>query len=347
MPPWKADPEFQTFRNEKILAPGEIDLIQEWVKAGMSKGKKVKSKKGPVRYQQGSSRPDLSLPMTTTFTISDKAIEEFRFFVMPTGLKSNTYISAIEFMPGNRKQVHHSRVMVDTTQRIRGIDGMSELDPRVKEFQTIPLVDEFLYGWVPGNNKIFFPPGTGKLIHKDADLILNIHYSPSSKVQQDKSTINLYFAEEEVQREVQTLTLRENHIINQPFFIPAESIPTFRIDYQVEKDISLISVLPHMHFIGRSFKALATTPTGETIPLIKIDDWDFNWQTTYQFKNLIKIPAGSRIKVEAKYDNSSENPANPFNPARDIGYGWDSTSEMCNLVIYYINYENGDEKLEY
>lgn len=347
MPPWQADPSFQTFRNEKILSTEEIELIQQWVKAGMPKGKRKKSPMESTLFVEGATKPDLSLAMSSSFTIPDKAIEEFRFFVLPTSLSQDTYVSAVEFIPGNRRQVHHSRIMADTTQRIRGIDGMSELDPQVKQFQTIPLVDEFLYGWVPGNNKIFFPPGTGKLIYKNTDLVLNIHYSPSSKLQKDKSVINLYFAEGEVKREVHTLTLRENDIINQPFFIPAESVPTFRIDYQISRDISLISVLPHMHFLGKKFKSVAITPSGEEIPLIKIDNWDFNWQTTYQFKHLLKIPAGSRILVEAQYDNSSDNPANPFNPARDIGYGWNSTDEMCNMVIYYLDYQEGDEEMKY
>ena len=142
------------------------------------------------------------------------------------------------------------------------------------------------------------------------------------------------------------MTLRENDISNQPFFIPADSQPTFYISYKVEKDISLISVMPHMHFLGKSFAALASTPDGETIPLIKIENWDFNWQSTYLYKNLLKIPAGSVILVAATYDNTQTNNANPHNPPKDISYGWNSTDEMCNLIIYYVDYTEGDEKIE-
>lgn len=345
MPPWQADPSFQTFRNEKILTDLEIQLIQDWVKNGMAKGKKTKRK-----YDQEVTdgiKPDLSLTMGKPFDISDKSVEEFRYFSIPTNLPEDTYISAVEFVPGNRRLVHHSRLMADTTNDIRGIDGMSELDPRVRDFQKTPLVDEFLYGWVPGNNKIFFPPGSGKLLYKNTDLILNMHYSPSSIPEKDQSMINLYFSKTKVDRVVHSLTLRENDIANQPFYIYAETTPTFYINYEVTKDISVISVLPHMHFIGRKFKAVAETPSGETIPLIKIDDWDFNWQTTYQYQRMLKIPAGSTIRVEAKYDNTSENKANPFSPPRNIGYGWGSTSEMCNMIIYYLDYQDGDEKIDY
>jgi len=345
MPPWHADPQFQTFRNEKILSETDIGLIQAWVAAGMPKGKREGKARLPTN--EFSVKPDLSLPMISSYQIADNAREDFRFFVIPTRLTADRDVAAVEFIPGNRKQVHHSRIMVDSTGRIKGIDGMSELDPAVKQFQTIPLVDEFLYGWVPGNTKIFFPPGSAKKIYKGSDLILNIHYSPSSKKQQDQSTINLYFSKTPVDRPVHTLTLRESDIRNQPFFLESERKPTFYMDYNVRKDMSLISVLPHMHFLGASFLAYAITPEGEKINLIKIPRWDFNWQTTYQFRKLIKIPAGSRIVVEAKYDNTSENPANPFQPARDVGYGWDSTSEMCNLIFYYLDYRAGDEELAY
>ncbi|MCB0492954.1 MAG: hypothetical protein KDC93_11115 [Cyclobacteriaceae bacterium] len=347
MPPWQADPLFQTFRNEKILTDTEIQTIQDWVKGGMTKGRKSKRKAIAEVEEEIVTQPDLSLKMGKPFEISDKSVEEFRFFSIPTNLPEDTYVSAIEFIPGNRRLVHHSRLMSDTTNDIRGIDGMSELDPRVKNFQKTPLADDFLYGWVPGNNKIFFPPNTGKLLYKSTDLILNMHYSPSSKKETDQSKINLYFAKTEVDRVVHTLTLRENDIVNQPFYIYAETSPTFYINYKVDKDISLISLLPHMHFIGKRFKAVAETPSGEIIPLIKIDKWDFNWQTTYQFKHMLKIPAGSYIKMEAQYDNSSNNKANPFVPARNIGYGWGSTSEMCNLIIYYLDYREGDEEIDY
>jgi hypothetical protein len=346
MPPWRADPTFQSFKNERLLSPAEIGRIQQWVSNGMPKGKKDKNREADEVTGEALRKPDLTLSMMKSFVIPDKAVEEFRFFSIPTGIQEDVYLAAVDFIPGNRKQVHHSRIMVDTTQRIRGIDGLSEKDPKVKTFQTIPLVDEFLYGWAPGNEGISFPPGTGKKLYKGSDLVLNIHYSPSSKQEEDKSLIHFYFARGPVDREVKTLTLRENDITNQPFFIPAGTQPTFYISYKVDRDISLISIMPHMHFLGRSFRALAATPNGDAIPLIKIDDWDFNWQSTYIFKNLLKIPAGSVILVQATYDNTENNAANPNHPIKDVGYGWNTTDEMCNLIIYYVDYREGDENVK-
>jgi hypothetical protein len=343
MPPWKADNTYQTYRNENVLSVADIDKIKRWITSGMAKGDVVKNLKAPVVYK----KPDVSLPMTVSYKIQGNAKEDFRFFSVPTGFTKDFYARSIEFVPGHSKLVHHSRIMVDTTQKLRGIDGMSELDPRIKKYQEIPLAEEFLYGWVPGNTRIDFPPGTAKRIPKNSDFILNVHYSPSSKEATDKSVVNLYGYNARLLREVQTLTIRENHIVNQPFLLKKGEKPSFYVDYTINRDISLISIMPHMHFLGKSFLSYAITPAGEKIPLVKINDWDFNWQTTYQFKRMIRLPAFSRIIVVASYDNTSANNDNPNNPVRDVGYGWNSTDEMLNAVFYYVDYLQGDELIDY
>ena len=101
--------------------------------------------------------------------------------------------------------------------------------------------------------------------------------------------------------------------------------------------------MPHMHLLGKSIKAFAITPENDVINLIKIDKWDFNWQMTYQFKKLLKIPANSLLLVEATYNNTTANPANPNYPAQDVGYGWGTKDEMLNLVMYYVPYQSNDE----
>jgi hypothetical protein len=225
--------------------------------------------------------------------------------------------------------------MVDTTNQIRGIDGLSEYDPKSLEYQKLPLADEFLYGWVPGNLPVSYPQGTGKKLFKNSDLILNIHYAPTSKSETDLSQIKLYFAKEKVEKEIKVLTIREGDIANQPFFIRADTKPTFYVSYSLKESINMVSIMPHMHFIGASFKALAVTPSGDAVPIIKIDKWDFNWQSTYLFKKPQYLPKDTVILITATYDNTISNPENPNIPPKDIAYGWDSTDEMMNFIIYY------------
>lgn len=343
MPPFPADRDFQSYLNERSLTTGEIATLKRWIEGGMKEGAKKPEQPDKIVSQGADTPPDLVLKMQQPYSIVEDNIEDFRFFSLPTHLPQNQFISSIEFLPGNKKLVHHSRLMVDTTNQIRGIDGLAETDPKVTEFQKIALKEEFLYGWVPGNDRIFFPQGTGIKLNANADFILNMHYAPSPVKSTDQSEIRLYFAKTPIEREVKNFTLRENDISNKPFIIKAGDKPTFYISKKIDKTVSLVSVLPHMHLIGKRFRAFAITPTGEVVNLVKIDNWDFNWQMTYQFKTLLKIPAGSTFIVEATYDNSAGNPENPYSPPRDITYGWGTNDEMMNLVLYYLDYQAGDE----
>lgn len=347
MPPWKADRNFQHYRNERFLTENEIEMIQVWVHDGMAKGKKNKKAKIAEKIPELST-PDLSLRVPDPYVIPTTNTDDFRFFAIPSNLPEDKYIKKIEFLPGNKRLVHHSRLMTDTTHQVRSINGMSANDPEVNKFEKYPPVDKFLYGWVPGNFAIEFPKGTGKKIYKDSDIILNIHYSPNGREKQtDQSAINFYFAKDTVLREVYSLAVAENNISNPPFEILANEKKTFYSSFgPIPIDISAVAILPHMHYLGKTFKVFAVTPDGEAIFLIKIDNWDFNWQDTYQFKSLLKIPKGSTILLEATFDNTKDNPANPSIPPQPVTYGWETKKEMLDFVLYYIEYKEGDETVD-
>ncbi len=337
MPPFPADRAFQHYANERGLSETEIETIQNWVAGGMKKGEGRKEERDEREQSKLLIEPDLVLKMARPYAIAGNSREDFRYFHIPTNLKHDVWVQAIEFVPGNRKLLHHSRLMADTTNTMAAIDGMAEDDPRLAEFQKTRLADEFLYGWVPGNDRVTFPAGAAKRLRAGTDLVVNIHYAPSAKPDSDQSEIRLYFAKTSVTHEVKTLSLTENNISNQPFLLPANTKPTFYMNVGPLPDtIRLLSVLPHAHYRGKTIKAFAITPDGDAVNLIKIDNWDYNWQMTYFFQKPLVLPKGAMIMAEATYDNTDRNPLNPYRPARTVGYGWTSTDEMMNLVFYYI-----------
>jgi hypothetical protein len=63
--------------------------------------------------------------------------------------------------------------------------------------------------------------------------------------------------------------------------------------------------------------------------LIWIKDWDFNWQGAYQFARPLRLPKGSKIRLQAVSDNSSDNPKNPNSPPKDVTWGEQTSDEMC------------------
>src|SRR5690606_41507054 len=97
------------------------------------------------------------------------------------------------------------------------------------------------------------------------------------------------------------------------------------------------------------FKAYALKPNGDTIRLISIPRWDFNWQYFYTFPKPVKIPAGSTIVAEGVYDNTSQNHNNPFSPPRlitDKQGNMKTTDEMFQLHVHCLPHEQDDENLK-
>jgi hypothetical protein len=167
---------------------------------------------------------------------------------------------------------------------------------------------------------------------RGTDLVMQIHYHPTGKEEVDQSELGIYFAKTPTTKFVSRFVSRTRDIS-----IPAgakrhrvtcESVP-------LPVDVSILTVTPHMHFLGRSISATAVLPGGKKIPLIAVDDWDFHWHERYQFKTPLDLPRGTVVQVEAFYDNSADNPKNPNNPPKMVKYGNNLTDEMvsCHLEV--------------
>jgi hypothetical protein len=185
-----------------------------------------------------------------------------------------------------------------------------------------------------------------------AFLLNNIHYGPSNKDLKDSSHINVFFRKEPVQRPISEMQLGTFGVsaIEPEFIIPPNEVKTFHTQTTLTRDISLLSVNPHMHLIGTKFIAYALTPGGDTIPLIRIKKWDFRWQYYYTYEHPVKLSAGTTIHVYGTFDNTAQNPNNPFHPPQVItqGNGIESmktTEEMFQFIFTYVNYKEGDETI--
>jgi hypothetical protein len=96
-------------------------------------------------------------------------------------------------------------------------------------------------------------------------------------------------------------------------------------------------IFPHMHLIGRDIKITAQRPgESDPLPLLWINDWDFNWQGYYQYESPVKLPAGTHIVMETIHDNSAENIRNPHNPPKRVRWGEQSTDEMSVTILQLV-----------
>lgn len=348
MPPWKPT-QYARYADERGLTDDEIQILADWAAAGAPQGDPSKTPPLPV-FPKGSQLgiPDVVLSMPEEFTVKADFKDEYRNFVIPFSFSSDKNISAVEFRPGNPAVVHHVLMWIDTTGKARKMDAADPL-PGYSGFGGAGFDDAIVLpaAWVPGAVPRFFPDKMGVRIPKNADLVMQIHYAPSGSVQKDQSTVNIFYSDDKSIRQIREAAINPQNLAggNSSFLVKAETINRFKGVLDVPYDFSLMSIAPHMHLIGKKAKSYAITPKGDTIKLIAIDDWDFNWQGSYTFKKLIKIPKGAKVYYEAEYDNTANNPLNPNNPPRVVRWGENTTDEMFLCYFFGILYLPGDENI--
>lgn len=328
MPPWKASRTIGLkFRHDRSLSDRDIATIAAWAEAGAPEGNRA-DLPPPARFPEGwtlDGGPDLVLDIGTDFEVPASGDDVYRCFVVPTNLPQDMYVSAIEYQPGNRKVVHHILAYVETKGEARKRDA-ADPGPGYACFSGPGVrIDGDLGGWAPGSQPSQLPDGIGRSLPKGADVIVQVHYHPNGKKEVDRSRIALRFSRKPVRQ-----TLHWNLAANVELKLPAgESNVEVKAAWLVPVDVVAYAVAPHMHLLGRDMLMTVTYPDGRSQDLIKIDDWDFNWQYSYYLEEPLDLPRGSVVKVIAHFDNSAGNPRNPNNPPREVTWGEATTDEMC------------------
>ncbi len=369
MPPWPADPHYSSFVGENILTQNQIELFQKWLQTGCLPGNLSKAPKTPeFHYKSFLGKPDLVLDFKDTLFIQGNRLDKFYIMKFPFELDRDTFVKAIEFVPGNTKVVHHVNghiIQYETGKKTNIYDGKHivssesiEAEELYKQLHvanddgTYPVLTQSAINYLPGVLPTLYPEGlVGTRIKKQgAVLFKDIHYGPSGRDTFDLSRVNIFFTAKKpkrIARELQMGTLGITDIVP-PLVIPPNTVKKFTTQAKINKDISILTINPHMHKLGKSFWAYALKPNGDTIPLIKIRDWDFNWQYFYTFKKMVKIPAGSIIMVEGVFDNTINNKMNPFHPPREVSERAGSmraSDEMFQFIITLLDYQTGDENI--
>lgn len=332
MPPWKAAEGCGDFAGVRTMSAAEIETIARWVDGGAPEGKP--SDLPPARQFDSAwplGQPDVVLSMARTFT-PPATRDEYRCFSMPIDAPNDLHVSAIDFRPLDRGSVHHIIPFLDRTGASASLDpdgrgyscfggsGISSATP--------------LGGWSPGARPVLLPEGVAVRIPRGSKrIVMQVHYSPHfGKVLPDRTEIGLYLAKGEVTKELQYGVLD-----NDDFVIPAgDPDHLVQADTTIPAQVEIYSVYPHMHLLGRTMNLEAVLPDGTRQCMISIPAYDFNWQGAYLYRTPLTLPRGTRLHLEAHYDNSAENLRNPSSPPKDVHYGEASTDEMCLALFGYV-----------
>ena len=302
MPPWHADPNHGAFANDRRLSQKEIDTIVAWVDSGAPEGNPKDLPPAP-KYTDGWNigKPDAIFKLPEAFSVPAEGVVPYKYFRVPTNFTEDRWITAAEIRADKRDVVHHIIVFV----------------------QAKGEQQKLLVGWAPGEQPAVMHNGLAKKIPAGAELLFQVHYTPSGKAAQDQSYVGLIFAKDKPKNELQTMP-----VMNMRFAIPPGD-PNYQVEssFTFKDDGTIHSLMPHMHLRGKDFLYKVTYPDGKSEIILSVPRYDFNWQTYYVLKQPVRAPKGTRVDCLAHFDNSTGNKYNP-DPSKEVRWGDQTWEEM-------------------
>lgn len=258
--------------------------------------------------------PEVSVPASGELPYHDYQVE--------APFDRDVWVVAAEARPGNPRVVHH--IIVEYWGG--HATGAGSGDPRTSGS---------LGGYVPGDGPLVMSEGLGRRIPAGATIAFQIHYTPSGEPERDRSRLGLVLADAPPRHESKT------GLVSTPFlWIPAgaESVEV-EAEVVFAREALLLSMRPHMHLRGKSFEYRARYPEGGEEILLRVPNYDFDWQTSYVLAKPKRMPRGTRLIATAIYDNSARNPRNP-DPSRNVSWGQQTQQEM--MIGFFQYYEPSD-----
>ncbi len=335
MPPWLPEAGTVKFEGERRLTGEEIRIISEWAAAGAPEGPPGEIPAPPhfpAGWQLGM--PDMVLEAPQAFQVPAAGPDVYWNFVLPNHRTTSVYVRAVEIRPGGGAGlVHHANLLVDRLaasheREVAPGEGFPGMDLEIMRSPFDPP-GNFLF-WKPGSVPHQEPDGFAWRLDPGDELVLNIHLRLSGKPEYVRPAVGLYFTDKP-QTRFPLLIQMEN---DQALDIPAGASDfVVKDDFRMPLDADALAIYPHAHYLGKLLEAYATLPDGSRRWLIRIPDWNPDWQAVYYYREPVFLPKGAVISMRYHYDNSAANVRNPHQPPQRVQGGDQATDEMAHLWL--------------
>jgi Flp pilus assembly protein TadD/cytochrome c553 len=337
MPPWPAERGYGDFADDRSLSDAQIRTIADWVAAKAPEGSKDQAPAPPVfsgEWQLGP--PDLILKMRQPFRMPAASSDVFRNFVLPSGVNRTRFVRALELRVDNPRVVHHANIVLDRTESLRsrdgrdgqpgfpGMDVITEAAPN--DFEP----DSHFLFWKPASVLRPEPDDLSWRLDPDTDLIVNLHLQPTGKEESVQVEIGIYFSPKPPTRLPMLVQLEHDGALKIP---PGTNNFSVSDSLTLPVDADLLAIYPHAHYLGKLIEAWAVLPDGSKKWLIRIPDWDINWQAVYNYRTPIFLPEGTKVTMRITYDNTNANPRNPNRPPKLVVTGDRAQDEMGHVWL--------------
>jgi Tfp pilus assembly protein PilF len=350
MPPWLPEPGYGVFAGERRLSDAQIRSIEDWARAGAPEGlasdgrhESMAPPPPAVTPEWLLGAPDLVIRASKPFALPADGPDIFWNFVISPSIPDTRYVKAIEIRPGNAR-VHHANLLVDRARSTRhqetvAGEGFPGMDLTI-ETDTFDPDSHFLF-WKPGGTPWVEPEGMAWRLDPGNDLVLNVHMQPSGKPEAVQPSVGLYFTDKPPAKNPMLVKLENDRALDIP---PGAGNFLVSDDFRLPLDVDVLAVYPHAHYLGKLLEAYATLPGGSRRWLIRIPQWDVNWQAVYRYRTPLFLPKGTVVSMRFHYDNSAGNTRNPNSPPKRVVGGNQSTDEMGHFWLQVLVRGDGDQR---
>jgi hypothetical protein len=323
MAPFQAVKGYGSFVHDYRLLQRDVELLVSWIEGGAPRGEAKDYPKEEIdklitgnEWELGA--PDLILQPDRETRIAPEGDDETRCFVLPTNLKEDRWINAIDFQPGAGTVVYSASMFVVPPSGGRVPD-------KAGATSDCPPNAEAIGHWAPGHRVSRLPNGAAIRLPANARVAARIRYRKNGQAGADRSSVGLYFAKDPPGKLVRSVT------INAPATVIPANAESLRVkaSYAINESTEAVAIRPLLFPFAKSIEVSAHRPDGSVEVLIWAKDYRFDWQPAYFFKKPVALPAGARVEVTAYLDNSEKNQNTPNNRAAETRFA----GALCELSL--------------
>jgi peroxiredoxin len=366
MPPAQIETE-TSLQGPMKPSDAQIKMLKDWIAAGKPQGNPQDAPTLPLIpnygvFESELGPPDLILEQPRPTHLGATGSDVYTHLVLNWNNPEDMRVRAVQFLPGNRKIVHHA--LIGHVPHEIALDAMNNIssqktdnpDDQILGFYDLhklgfrspaPRSDgypriAFLCGYIPGFRSIKSPEDAAILVPSGSDIVVQMHYSRSGKPEDDSSRVGIWFDRDSQNGNSKTKRNLQMIYLSGDFAVVPSGVKDFRVtaNYTLPHDADLVLCAPHAHQLARWVEIVLHEPnTPKPKLLLRLPRWDFNWQAAYDASPPVSLAAGTRIEATASYDNTTDNPMNPSNPPKPAWHAENSADEMLLPMLSFSSSE--------
>jgi hypothetical protein len=270
MPPWPVDPTSPAVKGAAPISPRDLDVIVVWASGGTPESYSESRVQDVAFHPQWKlGPPDLKIPVDVEHTVAAGAIEDVSEFSLSPNVTDTKWIKAADLMPGTASIVRDAVISIEN--------------------------GPVLALWQPGSGPIAAPSGAAFRLTPGSKIHLQIHYKKHFDQEQsaisDKSTVGLYFTDPPASgREMQSFAIDSPRA-------GSDAGASANFGGMLPKAARVVALRPMLDRAYQSVNIDAVTPSGKTIPLLRLHGPRPQWFQRYWLQEPVELATGSKISV--------------------------------------------------